>query len=154
MYILKHFAIIIAFLCINNENVQAQLRKAAEIEKVKSFTNGSVPLYKTKTDLGEIYSVAIPNNSKFHEAVVFYLGTKEELLKNLQDLSTALAKGKKGDVFEFSACGKDYNLVYRNFPFGGLCFDISTPISASSDFGRFYKMTIDDILEYFQEDNK
>lgn len=153
MRILKYLAIVMAFLCINNGAIYAQLKKAAEIEKVKSFTNGSVALHKTKTDLGEVYSVTLNNNSKLLDDVVFYLGNKEEMLKNLQDLSAALAEGKKGDVFDFSACGRDYHLAYGKV-LGQVCFKISTPASISSDFGRFYKATIDDILEYFQENDK
>ena len=151
---LKYLVIIITFLFVNNGTVYAQLKKTSEIEKVKSFTNGSISLYKTKTDLGEIYSVTIPNNSKYYKNIVLFLGTKDEMLKNLQDLSEALANGKKGDNFEFSVWGQDYHLVYRDYLLGGVCFDISTPGSTSSNFGRFYKMTIDDILKYLQENNK
>ena len=39
MRILKYLAIVMAFLCINNGAIYAQLKKAAEIEKVKSFTH-------------------------------------------------------------------------------------------------------------------
>ncbi|MBO7225052.1 MAG: hypothetical protein J6V35_04000, partial [Bacteroidales bacterium] len=109
---------------------------------------------KTKTDLGEIYSLTIRNNSKYYKKIVLFLGTKDEMLKNIQDLSEALANGKNGVNFEFSAWGQDYHLVYRNVLLGGVCFDISTPGSTSSNFGRFYKMTIDDILKYLQENNK
>ena len=145
----KCLILIMAFMCVNTETVYAQLKKAAEIEKVKSFTNGSVALYKTKTNIGEVYSVTLKNNSKLFEDVIFYLGNKEDMLKNLKDLSAALEEGKKGDVFDFSACGKDYHLAYGKV-LGQVCFKVSTPVSISTDFGRFYKTTIDDILKYFQ----
>ena len=42
--------------------VFAQLKKTAKIEKVKSFTAGSVALNKTSLDGVEVYSVTLPNN--------------------------------------------------------------------------------------------
>ena len=51
----------------------AQLKKVAKIEKVKSFTNGSVALNKTIIDEVEVYSVTLPNNSKYHQPIVFFL---------------------------------------------------------------------------------
>ena len=64
--------------------VFAQLKKTAKIEKVKSFTAGSVALNKTSLDGVEVYSVTLPNNSKYHQPTVFFLGNKDEMIKNLQ----------------------------------------------------------------------
>ena len=128
----------------------AQLRKAANIEKVKSFTNGSVVLNKTTTDSVAIYSVTLRNNSRLHENIVFFLGNKEDMLKNLKDLSSALESGKKGDVFEFSAIGNDYILSYDKV-LGQVCFKVSKPYYTSSDFGRLYKATINDIIDFFEK---
>lgn len=150
MKLFKYIVVLTAFLCLGSINSYAQLKKAATIEKVKSFTNGSVILHKTIMDGGEIYSVTLRNNSKHLDNIILYLGNKEEMLKNFPDLSFALKDGKKGDVFDFSACGKDYHLAYGKV-LGQVCFKVSTPVSISVDFGRFYKVTIDDILEYFQE---
>jgi len=131
--------------------VFAQLKKTAKIEKVKSFTNGSVALNKTILDGIEVYSVTLPNNSKYHQPIVFFLGSKDEMIRNLQDLSDALEMGEKGEVFEFSACGKNYQLSFsRNF--GQKCFKIWEPINTSDDFGRFFKATMDDILEFIGND--
>lgn len=127
----------------------AQLKKTAKIEKIKSFTVGSVALYKTSLDGVEVYSVTLPNNSKYHQPVVFYLGNKDEMIKNLQDLSDALEEGEKGEVFEFSACGENYHLSFSR-ALGQKCFKIWESISASNDFGRFFKTTIDDILEFMK----
>lgn len=91
--------------------VFAQLKKTAKIEKVKSFTAGSVALNKTSLDGVEVYSVTLPNNSKYHQPIVFFLGNKDEMIKNLQDLSDALEEGEKGEVFDFSACGKITNCL-------------------------------------------
>ena len=68
--------------------VFAQLKKTAKIEKVKSFTAGSVALNKTSLDGVEVYSVTLPNNSKYHQPIVFFLGNKDEMIKNLQDLQS------------------------------------------------------------------
>ena len=127
----------------------AQLKKTAKIEKIKSFTVGSVALCKTSLDGVEVYSVTLPNNSKYHQPVVFYLGNKDEMIKNLQDLSDALEEGEKGEVFDFSACGKNYHLSFSR-ALGQKCFKIRESISASNDFGRFFKTTIDDILEFMK----
>lgn len=55
---------------------KAQLKKVAKNEKVKSFTNGSVVLNKTIIDEVEVYSVTLPNNSKYHQPIVFILVVK------------------------------------------------------------------------------
>ena len=114
--------------------VFAQLKKTAKIEKVKSFTAGSVALNKTSLDGVEVYSVTLPNNSKYHQPIVFFLGNKDEMIKNLQD---------------FSACGKNYQLSFSR-TLGQKCFKIWEPINTSNDFGRFFKATIDDILEFMK----
>ena len=110
--------------------VFAQLKKTAKIEKVKSFTAGSVALNKTSLDGVEVYSVTLPNNSKYHQPIVFFLGNK-------------------GEVFDFSACGKNYQLSFSR-TLGQKCFKIWEPINTSNDFGRFFKATIDDILEFMK----
>lgn len=151
MNYVKTFLLFLAMIVIFPICVNAQLRKTANIEKVKSFTNGSVPLNKTTTtDSISIYSVTLRNNSKFHQDVVFFLGNKEDMIKNLEDLSTALKNGKKGDNFDFSANGVDYNLSYDKV-LGQVCFRIHKSLSTSTDFGRLYKVTIDDIIEYFSK---
>ena len=129
--------------------VFAQLKKTAKIEKVKSFTAGSVALNKTSLDGVEVYSVTLPNNSKYHQPIVLFLGNKDEMIKNLQDLSDALEEGEKGEVFDFSACGKNYQLSFSR-TLGQKCFKIWEPINTSNDFGRFFKATIDDILEFMK----
>ena len=152
MRIVKTIILVLAIVISMPINVHAQLRKAANIEKVKSFTNGSVVLNKTTADSTSIYSVTLRNNSKFHENIVFFLGKKEEMIKNLHDLSDALKDGKKGDVFDFSVIGEGYNLSYDKV-LGQVCFRIRKPYSTSSDFGRLYKATIDDIIAYFEKDD-
>lgn len=130
----------------------AQLKKVAKIEKVKSFTNGSVALNKTIIDEVEVYSVTLPNNSKYHQPIVFFLGSKDEMIKNLKDLSEALETGTKGEVFDFTVCGKKYQLSFSR-SLGQKCFKIWEPINVSSDYGRFFKATMDDILEYIENKN-
>lgn len=88
----------------------AQLKKTAEVETLKSFTTGSVALQRVLIEDVYYYCVTLPNNSKYFKLVVFWLGNKDEMLKNLRDLSAALENGKKGEYFEFSACEQDYNL--------------------------------------------
>ncbi|WFE86165.1 hypothetical protein [Parabacteroides chongii] len=102
----------------------AQLKKVAKIEKVKSFTNGSVALNKTIIDEVEVYSVTLPNNSKYHQPIVFFLGSKDEMIKNLKDLSEALETGTKGEVFDFTVCGKKYQLSFSR-SLGQKCFKIT-----------------------------
>ena len=130
----------------------AQLKKVAKIEKVKSFTNGSVALNKTIIDEVEVYSVTLPNNSKYHQAMVFFLCSYDEMFKNLKDLSEALETGTKGEVFDFTVCGKKYQLSFSR-SLGQKCFKIWEPINVSSDYGRFFKATMDDILEYIENKN-
>lgn len=151
MKIVKTFILVLAIVLFSPFNVRAQLRKTANIEKVKSFTNGSVFLYKAAKDSMSIYSVALRNNSKFHDNISFVLGGKEEMIKNLHDLSDALKDGKKGDVFDFSVLGETYNLSYDKV-LGQVCFRISKPYSASTDYGRLYKATIDDIIAFLEKE--
>ena len=138
--------------------VNAQLKKSSEIEKVRSFTNGTVALFKTTiiddfellNETIEIYAVKLPNVSTYHSPIVLYLGTKENMLKNLQDFSDALNNGKKGESFEFDVLNKKYYLSFGKV-LGQRCFLVSEPYSSSNDYGRFFKSTIDDIIEYFKK---
>lgn len=141
--------VLIITVCFVNVEGYAQLKKTGTVEKVKSFTNGSVILNKTIIDSVELYSVTLKNGSKYYDNIVFWLGTRDELLKNLSDLSLALKDGKKGDFYEFSVCGQDYHLSYHKV-LGQVCFNVSHPYSANNDYGSFFKITIDDILEYMQ----
>lgn len=153
---LKCILISVLFLS-SNVCVFAQLKKTAKIEKVKSFTIGSVYLYKTTlegAEVGaEVYYVTLRNNSSYYQPIVLYLGNKDEMIKNLHDLSDALDKGKKGEVFDFSACGKNYHLSFSRAA-GQKCFKVWEPISTSDDFGRFFKSTIDDILDFMEDTDK
>lgn len=150
---MKRLILLIAFtlaLSVISPACFAQLRKSSETEKVKSFTNGSVTLYKSTFDDIEVYSVSLPNNSKLYDRVILFLGNKEEMLSNLKDFDTALSEGKKGESFVFSASGRNYNLFYDKV-LGQVCFKVYEEFSTTADFGRFYKATILDILEYFSK---
>lgn len=153
MRIVRIILLLMVMAMSSHNGMYAQLKKTANIEKVKTFTNGSVVLNKTTKDSVSIYSVTLRNNSKFHENIVFFLGTEDDLLKNLRDLSNALKDGKKGDNFDFSAIGVDYNLSYDKV-LGQVCFKIRKPSSISTDFGRLYKATIDDIIEYYTKEDE
>lgn len=151
MRITKTVILLLAMMMALPIDVQAQLRKTSNTEKVKSFTNGSVTLYKSVIEGGIIdYAVSLRNNSRYLDNVVLHLGNKEEMIKNLKDFSMALADGKKGDHFDFSASGVDYSLSFDKV-LGQKCFIVSKTYSISSDYGRLYKATIDDIIKYFNE---
>ena len=144
--LLLTFVLFFAIPLVSN----AQLRKSSETEKVKSFTNGTVTLYKATVDDMELYSVSLRNNSKYCSNVVLWLGTKQEMIQNLNDFSEALQNGKKGDLFEYSSYGFDYTLSFGT-NLGMRCFQVYEPHSTSQDFGRFFKSTIDDMIEYFNK---
>ena len=152
MRIIKTVILLIVMVMALPIDVHAQLKKTSNTEKVKSFTNGSVTLYKSVLEGGmTVYSVSLRNNSRYLDNVVLHLGgNKEEMIKNLKDFSMALADGKKGDHFDFSACGVEYSLSFDKV-LGQKCFDVSKTYSISSDFGRLFKATIDDIIKYFNE---
>ena len=65
-----HTCLNITIVCANLH--KCSTKKVAKIEKVKSFTNGSVALNKTIIDEVEVYSVTLPNNSKYHQPIVFF----------------------------------------------------------------------------------
>ena len=153
LLVMKRFIILIVFtlaLSAVSPACFAQLRKSSETEKIKSFTNGSVTLYKSTIDDIEIYGVSLPNNSKLFDSVILFLGNKEEMLSNLKDFDKALSEGKKGEAFDFSAVGRNYDLFYDKV-LGQVCFKVYKEFSTTTDFGRFYKATILDILEYFSK---
>ena len=142
------FALVLTFAIPLVSN--AQLKKLADNEKIRSFTNGSVGLFKTTIDDKEFYYVTLLNNSRYYNHVVLYLGDKQEMLKNLEDFSETLKNGMKGETFEFQAGVFEYIFSYRTV-LGQRCFKVNTPNSSSQDFGNFYKSTIDDIIEYFNK---
>ncbi len=144
-------SLIAVLLFSYSDYAYAQLKKTAKIEKVKSFTNGSVVLNKTIMNNVEVYSVTLPNNSQYYQPVIFYLGNKDEMIQNLKDLSSSLETAQKGETFSFSACGKNYQLSFSK-TLGQKCFKVWEPINTSVDFGRFYKATIDDILSFYSEE--
>ncbi|MBR6087433.1 MAG: hypothetical protein IKP84_06075 [Prevotella sp.] len=127
----------------------AQLKKTAHIEKIKSFSYGHVVLFKTSTDDVDIFALSLSNASKYHKDVVFFLGNKEEMIKNLRDFSSALKEGKKGDIFDFTAVGEEYKLAYHKVV-GEAGFKVSTRLSTSSDYGLLFKRTIDKIIEFLE----
>lgn len=149
MKTIKLYLLLLAMLTALPISLQAQLKKTANVEKVKSFTNGSVTLFKTTTASGGVvYSVTLRNNSKYFDDIVLFLGNKEDMIKNLNDFSIALKEGKKGDHFDFSANGSDYYLAFDKV-LGQKCFRVSEPYSITDNYGRFFKATIDSIIEYF-----
>ena len=79
----KLLNIFIIILCLIPQTLYSQLKKTSEIEKVKSFTNGSIILSKIKINEVYIYALTIPNNSKYHEDIVFYLGEEKDVLNSI-----------------------------------------------------------------------
>lgn len=132
---------------------QAQLKKSGSIERVKGFTNGSVSLMKSTTERGDVYSLTLRNNSKFHDDVNLLLGDKETAVKNLKDFSETLKTAKSGEHFDFEVMGLTYTFSYGS-TLGKKCFKIWAPNSVSSDYGRLFKATIDDIIKYFSNNGE
>lgn len=130
----------------------AQLKKSGSIERVKGFTNGSVSLMKSTTERGDVCSLTLRNNSKFHD-VNLLLGDKETAVKNLKDFSETLKTAKSGEHFDFEVMGLAYTFFYGS-TLGQKCFKIWAPNSVSSDYGRLFKATIDDIIKYFSNNGE
>lgn len=154
---LLSFVVVLLFTFLLNVNCYAQLkktnsglRKIGTIEKVKSFQMGVVVLGKAYDSSTELFFLNLANLSSYHEAIVLELGTKEEMIVNLNDLSKALEEGKKGEVFEFSANGENYTFSYNKF-LGQRCFDVRKPYSVKSDRARLFKTTIDDIIDFINK---
>lgn len=149
----KQLLLVIAVLMVSSVETHAQLKKTANIEKVKSFLGG-VKLYKTTSpDSITIYALSISNNSRVHDDIVLWLGEYEEMKENLYGLSKALNEGKKGDTFDYTYMGKEYNLSYDK-GLDGAFFKVRTPYSISSDFGRLWKFTINNIIKYFNDNEQ
>lgn len=119
----------------------------------KGVTNGSVSLMKSTTEKGDVYSLTLRNNSKFHDDVNLLLGDKETAVKNLKDFSETLKTAKSGEHFDFEVMGLTYTFFYGS-TLGQKCFKIWAPNSVSSDYGRLFKATIDDIIKYFSNNGE
>ena len=93
--------ILILVTVILVQTANAQLRKVETHEDVKIFN--AVLLQKTiiESDKTEYYSFFIPQEEDHGSYIVLFLGSKEEMLMNLQDLLTALRTATKGEVYEF-----------------------------------------------------
>lgn len=127
----------------------AQLRKSSKTEKILTITMAD-HLYKTDIDGVEIYSLSLPNASKYYDPVLLYLGTYQEMISNLKDLSAAIEAGEKGEIFDFQNSGFQYTLVFHRV-IGQKCFKVYREHSTSSDYGNLFRYTTDRILEYFGE---
>ena len=153
----NNFFVALIFTFLLNVNCHAQLKptngglkKLGRIEKVKSFQLGVVTLGKAYNSSYEYFYVILPNLSSYHEDIVLHLGTMEEMVVNLNDLSNALDEGRKGDVFEFSANEEIYSFSY-NKVLGQRCFEVRKTYSVKSDCARFFKTTIDDMIDYINK---
>lgn len=114
----------------------------------KGVYKWSVSLMKSTTERGDVYSLTLRNNSKFHDDVNLLLGDKETAVKNLKDFSETFKTAKSGEHFDFEVMGLTYTFFYGS-TLGQKCFKIWAPNSVSSDYGRLFKATIDDIIKYF-----
>ena len=133
--------------------ISAQLKKVAKIERIKSFTNGSVQLYKTKVKDIDFYYVTLRNNSSIHQPINFHLGNASNLIKNLEQLKDGFNEAEKGEIFEFSANGENYTLTISS-TLGMKCYKIYEETSVSNtDYARLYKATIEDMIEYLNKGN-
>lgn len=110
-------------------------------------------LVKSTTEKGDVYSLTLRNNSKFHDDVNLLLGDKETAVKNLKDFSETLKTAKSGEHFDFEVMGLTYTFFYGS-TLGQKCFKIWAPNSVSSDYGRLFKATIDDIIKYFSNNGE
>ena len=91
MKTIKLYLLLLAILTALPISLQAQLKKTANVEKVKSFTNGSVTLFKTTTASGGVvYSVTLRNNSKYLDDIVLFLGNKEDMIKKEKRVTTLI----------------------------------------------------------------
>lgn len=108
---------------------------------------------KSTTEKGDVYSLTLRNNSKFHDDVNLLLGDKETAVKNLKDFSETLKTAKSGEHFDFEVMGLTYTFSYGS-TLGQKCFKIWAPNSVSSDYGRLFKATIDDIIKYFSNNGE
>lgn len=127
----------------------AQLRKSSKTEKLITI-NMADHLYKTDIDGMEIYSLSLPNASKYYEPVLLYLGTYQEMISNLKDLSAAIEAGEKGEIFDYQSSEFQYTLVFHRV-LGQKCFKVYRKHSTNSDYGNLFKYTTDRILEHFGE---
>ena len=128
----------------------AQLRKSSKTEKIITI-NLAEYLCKTEIEGVELYSLSLPNAaSKYYDPVVLFLGTYQEMISNLQDLTTAMESGEKGEIFDFQSCGFQYTLVFHRV-LGQRCFKVYKEHSTNSDYGNLFRSTTDRILEYFGE---
>lgn len=126
----------------------AQLRKTATMEKVLTIMTEQV----TKTNIGgkELYAISLRSSEKYHDPIVFWLGTYEEMISNLKDFAVALDEGKKDEIFAYQNHGTKYTLVsYRVL--GQKCFKVYEEYSSGKIYGTLSTYTINRMLEYFGE---
>ena len=71
----------------------------------------------------------------------------------VEDFSETLKTAKSGEHFDFEVMGLTYTFFYGS-TLGQKCFKIWAPNSVSSDYGRLFKATIDDIIKYFSNNGE
>lgn len=135
--------ILILVTVILVQTANAQLRKVETHEDVKIFN--AVLLQKTiiESDKTEYYSFFIPQEEDHGSYIVLFLGSKEEMLMNLQDLLTALRTATKGEVYEFHCMEENYTLTLGAV-MGEKYFRVQDGISS----GRLYESVLKSFLKY------
>lgn len=142
------FAVSISFF---GQAAEAQIRKAASIEKVGNFKG--VILDKVEINGDEIYRLCLPEvSSTIHttDSMILLIGTKDEMIVNLKDFLSLLYSSQRGDIFEFECAGKSYVMHFRHGG-GSRWFDVYEHYN-SIVAGRLFDRVIKAILKYYDSE--
>lgn len=101
--------LIIILMSILTQSANAQLRKAASIENVGMF--GGVLLSRVESYGDTTYRLHLP--AGYADPVIFVIGSKKEMVLNINDLFVTLSSAERGDMFEFECDGYRYHLYFR-----------------------------------------
>ena len=108
----KAILLIIILMTILTQSANAQLRKAASIENVGMFRG--VLLSRVESYGDTTYRLHLPADKSYADPVIFVVGSRKEMILNINDLFMALSNAERGDIFDFECDGYRYHLHFRS----------------------------------------
>lgn len=130
----------------------AQLRKAASVEKIKSWQVGHVQLLKVSEPDGTVnFCISLTNiiNNKLPN-IILVMGDYDHLVSNLEDFASSLEHGKDNDLLTFDCESGTFDFIVDS-QLGSACFAIKHDYRSEWE-ARFFLGNMKQMLKWLDSD--